>query len=944
MSKEQAKQKIQKLIDRYEALSPQEMLMNEETTKAKFIRPLFEALGWDFEEDVLLEDNVSHKRVDYNFRINGRTKFFLEAKPLKADIDNLEYAKQATNYAWLKNVNWAILSDFEGIRVFYPAERGQAKSCRRFNYRDYVTNFDELWILSKESFQSDLLDKRAIEWGAKPEEIKVSKQLAEDMNTWRNKLSHNLHIWNNELTEDQLDEGVQKILDRFIFMRSCEDRGLEDDTLQSRFRIWRKEGHKEKFLNYLKPLVEEYRKTYNSGLFDEHLCEKFNSDTGDFDEIIRGLYHSKNGQDYNFKDIDADALGSVYEQYLGHLLQKASKTDKDDSKKKRKSQGIYYTPTFIVDYIVENTVGRVLKEKNLEEIANLKILDPACGSGSFLIKAFDYLANYQAKKENARRFALKSKLGRIEQAFKNRDGENELPSTKKIDILRNNIYGVDLDQQAVEIAQLNLLLKALDQKQKLPHLSNIKCGNSLIDSKKIAGQKAFNWQDNFSEVMGNGGFDIIIGNPPYLKEMDNKKVFEPIKRSNYQKYYQGKMDLWYFFLHRAIDVAKKGAYIAFITNSYFLKSEGASKLIDRIRAELVLLKVVDLGDAKIFGDVSGRHIIHIYQKRNAIKSDKTLMINIPTKTFIDHIDEKNKNEILYINLFKNSKIHLGETADIDYKNCTALGNVYDTSVGIQESTDKVRANTGIFKKGDGVFVLNSEELQSLNLTEAEKTTVRKYLNTNDIGKYFIRQSNEYVIYSDKETKQKIASSEFLNLKKHLDKMKDFITSSNKPYGLHRPRENRFFENPKLICKGMFLSPEFCFDSGKHYVGFSFSVIIQKDNNYSLRYLLALLNSSLGRYWFNSVGKKRGVGVDIGVKVFRQFPVFQASTGQQKTFDNLVNQMLKLNENLQKVEKNTNAWSQTNSEINSTNQQIDQMVYKLYGLTPEEMKIIEGLVK
>ena len=174
-------------------------------------------------------------------------------------------------------------------------------------------------------------------------------------------------------------------------------------------------------------------------------------------------------------------------------------------------------------------------------------------------------------------------------------------------------------------------------------------------------------------------------------------------------------------------------------------------------------------------------------------------------------------------------------------------------------------------------------------------------------------------------------------------MKQFITSSNAPYGLHRPRENKYFENQKLICKGMFLSPEFCFDDEKYYVGFSFSVIIQKDKNYDLKYLLGLLNSKFGENWFNSNGKKRGVGVDIGVAVFRNFPVYKANKEQQKEIVVLVDKMIFFNKELHETPENSDKWDSIKSEIEKTDKKIDQEVYKLYDLTADEIKIIEDKI-
>ncbi|MDO8658730.1 MAG: TaqI-like C-terminal specificity domain-containing protein, partial [Candidatus Levybacteria bacterium] len=478
-------------------------------------------------------------------------------------------------------------------------------------------------------------------------------------------------------------------------------------------------------------------------------------------------------------------------------------------------------------------------------------------------------------------------------------------------------------------------------------------GNSLISGsdpelekcfgKNYRDKKPFNWQVEFPEVFKQGGFDVIIGNPPYLKELDNKELFREIKNSNFGKYYQGKMDFWYFFLHRSIEILKDKGIMGFITNSYFLKSAGATKLIDHLQKEMVLIKAVDFQDIKVFEDVSGRHLIHIWEKIKNKDSAITKFIKLDKDSFNGTIDDNKYKEIPYIEVIKNSQINFETNNQTTNKNTLPLGNLFDVSQGVVEATDKVskKLSANGFKSGDGVFVLSEQELQELNLDQKEKTIIKKYLNTNNIQKYYINFNNEYLVYSDKDAKNKIAAGEYSHIKSHLDKMEQFITSSNGPYGLHRPRENRYFENPKLICKGMFLSPEFCFDDEKYYVGFSFSVIIPKDKDYDLKYLLGLLNSSFGKNWFNTNGKKRGIGVDIGVAVFRNFPVYTADKEQQKGIIVLIDKMLELNKELHKMSEHSDKWESIKSEIEKTDKNINEEVYKLYGLTLEEIGIVEA---
>lgn len=888
MTKEQTKEKIQQLIKKYDSLNSQGKKMNEENTKNQFIRPLFEALGWNFEDDVLLEDKISHGRVDYNFQINGKTKFFLEAKPLKADIESYEYSKQATNYAWLKNINWAVLTDFEGIRIFYPAERGQVKSCLRLDLKDYISSFDDLWILSKESFQNNLIEEKAVKWGAKPEKIKVGEQLAEDMNTWRKNLYEHFKTWNSKLADQELDEGVQRILDRFIFIRSCEDRGLENDSLRSKYRIWEEQGRKGNFLAYLKPIFKEYKDNYNSGLFDDHPVMDWEISSECFDEIIDGLYRSKNFQEYDFSIIDADVLGSVYEQYLGNLLSKSD--DGDISKKKRKSQGIYYTPTFIVDYIVQNTLCRVLQEKSPEEIANLKILDPACGSGSFLIKAFDYLYTQKIKKKNKPRFK-NGKFALLKKAFKNRDGVEDLSLIQKINILKNNIYGVDLDQQAVEIAQLNLLLKVLEKEKKLPKLNNIRCGNSLIDDPKIVDDKAFEWNEEFTEVMQNGGFDIIIGNPPYVRVDDLGEKEKNLWKKEF-RVSTGKYDLYYLFLEKSLKLLKDGGFLGFIIPNKFCVADSAKTLRKMILDNSSIVSIVSVSEIDVFKDASNYPVLILIKK-----GEESREINISYA--------KNVDQLL------NPSGYTLFSRDIN----NLPGSVFpiNTSNSSIEITKKILANNKRFedvvKISEGLRLpVNKEEKINSDFMIVKQYQFDRY-TTVDKGT-FISEKNLIEVISPKSL-----------------------------------RYSNIMGNKILIAEdALRITATIDWDKSVPQGGVYFAASSDKVN---LKWLLALLNSKLLSFIYKTLfsGMHMGGGyLRYRSEFLKELPLPPNNGEDEQILIKLTDEMLNLNKELQNVQKGTNRWNQINSEIQKIDKLIDQKVYELYGLNKKEIEIVEKSAK
>lgn len=379
----------------------------------------------------------------------------------------------------------------------------------------------------------------------------------------------------------------------------------------------------------------------------------------------------------------------------------------------------------------------------------------------------------------------------------------------------------------------------------------------------------------------NGGFDIVIGNPPYVRERDNKLVFEPVNNTKFGKmYHQGKMDYWYYFLHRAIEYTNEFGTISFITPRYWLNGAGASNLIKRIKNELNFTLIVDIGKLKVFDNVVGYHMIAQYSKsKNDLFRYKKL-----ENVLYDIAKESDTNNV-NIRLLKNSEI-ITENNEImleeqrKYKNCILLGEIADVSQGVVEASDKVSKR--LYAKyprsdvfiGKGIFVLTSDEVQQLELSEDEKKLLVPYVDGNNISRYNITENDNFLIYSDQVARQKIASDNaYTRIKAHLDNMKEYITSSNAPYGIHRPRKRYYFDNPKIIMPSMFVENNFTIDYEKqYYVGMSFSCIVVKESTYLLEYILATLNSTIAKEWFYAFGKKRGAGVDIGVDKVRTFPI------------------------------------------------------------------------
>lgn len=576
--KESAKQVIRELIEGYNDVAANRDLYktyNEEMTKIRFINPLFQALGWDIENknrksEVTFEDKISNSRVDYGFRIDGIPKFFLEAKGLKANIEDLSYAKQAIEYSWNKGCTWAVLTDFEKIKIFNAEVKVEAGSdfsenkLIEMSCQEYLERFDDLWLLSKESFLKGVLDKEAEKWGKERRAIPIDDQLLSDLTRFRELLSKSIVRSNPRinLTKEDIDEAVQRILDRLIFIRYCEDKGHEERKLLSSLREWQSAG-KGKLIGKLREVYQHYDEFYNSTIFKHRLCDDIEIEDNVLSKIIHGLHFAEGTLiPYNFAFIDVDILGSIYEEYLGYVLKKTKKNAiLSESEAQKDELAIYYTPIYIVEYIVNNTIGKLLQDKK-QDPQTFRVLDLSCGSGSFLTKAFEVLdRHYLQHDKDYAQTTLDTETGAG-------------IYTRRLKILRENIFGVDLDKKAIEIAQLNLLLKVAEKKHRLPVLQqNIKQGNSLIEDHLVIEDEIYlPWKGRFPDIIGRErGFGVIIGNPPYdilLPSQRGKNFEKELKYLRETDLYGpalgGRTNLFRYMIIRALTLLKPEGYFGFI--------------------------------------------------------------------------------------------------------------------------------------------------------------------------------------------------------------------------------------------------------------------------------------------------------------------------------------------------------------------------------------------
>ena len=782
------------------------------------------------------------------------------------------YAEQAINYAYYKGCNWAILTNFKGIIVYDAWAKANSQSSRFSIWAEtLLTDFDNsLYLLSREAFDQGLLDKK---YGTKSRKRPITEQLLLDFTTFRANLSKDVYSLNKSknLTEEELDEAIQRLFDRLIFVRNCEDRELEPYELLSALRQW-KENRKGTLVSKIRELFTHFDDTYNSKIFSKHLCDQVDISDDVLSRVISGLYTTEDGSiSYDFSLIDADVLGNIYEQYLGHILRKTEKRTKlTESKAKRKEEGIYYTPSYIVDYIVRNTVGELIKNKKID-VSKIKVLDPACGSGSFLIKTFDVLNEYYSKRKGYNQNKLDL-------------SDTGTTYSTKLSILKDNIFGVDLDKQAVDIAQLNLLLKVAEKKRRLPILQqNIKNGNSLIDETALAGDKAFKWGEEFKEIFDNGKFDVVVGNPPYF----NIKPDDVLKDTScYKELSAGVVNAAAMFLKRGFELLKDDGYLGYIVPKSFLIIDSWEPIRKLLLNESQIVKIYDV--SKAFEEVGLEQVIIITKKS---KPSKNMVSIFDGGKEINSMPQKFFQEkgVILTSLDK-GKYKIIEKMDADSK---FLAKIASMPRGIT-------ANSSSYKG------LPSKDLiQVLGGTNVEKYLIK------DGNK---RKPNRYIEIDDKRIKQK----------------EDIFKRNRIVY------QNIASSVPKIVAslepKGMPTDD-------------TLNNLTVNNNDIDIRYILGVLNSKLITFYLRyAIINNSILTIHLDKPYIGKIPIKMASNTEQQEISVLVNMISEENEQLVRCgDKDTDKRQELVTKLGKINAQIDECVFKLYGITKEEKKIIENSI-
>jgi adenine-specific DNA-methyltransferase len=1006
-SKEEAFKIISELVDRFteQFSSYKKSEYNETQTRRDFIDPFFSAMGWDIDNkngfaeayrEVIHEDRVkvgkATKAPDYSFRlVGGKRLFFVEAKKPSVSVkDEIQPAYQVRRYGWSAKLPVSIITDFEEFSVYdctkkpNPTDKASIARIKYLTFKDYLKEFDFLWdTFSKERVLKGSFDKFVQSDTHKKGTATVDKEFLQSLDSWRTYLATSIAIKNKHLDEDEINFAVQQTIDRIIFLRIAEDRSVEP---YGALKETVKSGN---FYQNLFHLFQQADDKYNSGLFDfrkDKISKALTIDNKVVKTIVNELYYPESP--YEFSVLSVEILGSAYEQFLGKTItiDKAHRAKIEEKPEVRKAGGVYYTPQYVVDYIVKNTVGKLIENKTPKEISKIKIVDPACGSGSFLIGAYQYLLEWHKN--------YYTDNGKISKGTKGNPltPEGNLTTAEKKRILLNNIFGVDIDVNAVEVTKLSLLLKCMEgetsasishqmkmfNERVLPTLDeNTKSGNSLIDTDYYDSQldfgeekkiKPFNWQKGFPEVFKHGGFDVVIGNPPYIRIqslVENSPSQGDYFSRKYKAAAKGNYDIYVIFIEHALNILNPAGSVGFILPHKFFTAQYGEGIRQVLLSKNAIEEIIHFGHQQIFANATTYTCILTLANQRKKKEFAFARIEDLESW------KKSENKI-------DSKISLNELSKDEWNfisgNDQKLFNkLNEIETKLENTTDRIFQ--GLKTGADKVFIVEKRTENKTYYTvystqlkrelQLEKKLLHKLIKGGNSKRFVFTESDLLVLFpyeKNGEEKATLISEQVLKEKfplvfEYLKENKKLLQARDNGkmdaatwYGYSRNQALDVISTTKIFTPDISSNASYAIDfSGDIFFtgGVSGGYGIKPKQNISEKYLLALLNSNLLNWFLKQTSTQmRGGWFSFESKYIKHLPIKLPNTKskteveQQNEIVKLVDQLLQLNQEKTEIKLATKL-DQLQNKIDYCENRINQIVYQLYELTEEEIKIIEG---
>lgn len=973
----------------------------EAQLRKEFIDPFFKALGWDMDneqgyaeayKDVIHEDSIkignNPEAPDYCFRIGGARKFFLEAKKPSVDIKyDTHPAYQLRRYAWSSKLSLSILTDFEEFAIYdcrvKPVNTDDANIARikYYTYDRYPDIWDEIVsVFSKDAVLKGSFDRYAETTRGKKGTAEVDIAFLKEIESWRDELARNIALRNPNLKRRDLNFAVQRTIDRIIFLRICEDRSIEEyqtlQALQNGTGVYPRLCH----------LFQRADQRYNSGLFHfqkekgeaeppDEFSLALHIDDKPLKAIIKRLYYPDSP--YEFSVLPADILGQVYEQFLGKVIRLTDghQAKVEDKPEVKKAGGVFYTPTYIVDYIVKNTVGALLEGKTPDEASTLRILDPACGSGSFLIGAYQFLLDWHLQYYTDHDPA-KWTAGRKPRLVQVSARDYRLSTDERKRILLHNIFGVDIDTQAVEVTKLSLLLKVLEgetrqsidtqfklfRERALPDLAaNIKCGNSLIgsdfysygtqtdlfDEEERYRINVFDWEREFPEIFKAGGFDAVIGNPPYVRQEMLSEFKEYFQRR--YKVYHGVADLYSYFIEKGVSLLRSGGKFSYIVANKWMRANYGEPL-RRWLKQVCVEEIVDFGDLPVFTTATTYPCIIRIGKKPAAPTFRTVQVES-----LDFTDLQQ-----YVR-------DIGYPARMDLMSDSGWTLADDRKKGLLEKIKSKGVPLGEYVKGkiyygiktglNEAFVIDGETKDRL-ISEDPKSAeiIKPFLAGREIKRYCELHNNKYLIcipngwtrlHSGQDEPRAWFKKNYPAIAGILEPFREKAEKrSDKGDFWWELRPCVYydeFEKQKIIFPDISIRGNFTYDNNGSYYCVNTAYILPHTD----KYLLGILNSYLINFCYSHLSSTyRGGYLRFIYQYLEQLPIrtidftSPPDVARHDRMVFLVTAMLDLHKQLSAAHT-ADEKTALQRLIDATDREIDRLVYELYDLTEEEIGIVEA---
>lgn len=973
---------------------------NEAQLEEHWIKPIFKILGWTYEVQDKIEKRGKKQWPDYSLYESSEAlkkaknatpahKFYqatsvADAKSWNISLDgkgltNTNPSYQIVNYMELTKKNWGILTNGKYWRIyslrsdskhttFFEIDLEKILASQDYNRFKYFYNF-----FRKEAFAKDvrLADRSFLDFVFEDGQFysqRVEKSLEARVYKVVDTICKGFLQNNANPSEQELKETYEYsmyYLFKLMFVLNCESKGLlevnkQDDYYEFSLRKicleikgqseqgknWSSQSRTYNFIRDLFELLKFGDNKIGVHGFGEEPFEiggtEFYSKNTISDaflnlallELSCDTDEDGNLQFIDYKILSPDHLGSLFEGLLEFdLIKKGKQVELLNTKGERKATGSYYTPDYLVDYIVEETLSPLVQNKTPSEILKLKTMDFSMGSGHFLLGVVKYLEN---------------EIIKLQDSSSSKDAI-EFDKIRK-QVLKNCIFGVDINPLASQLAKFSLWIYTSQKGDTLEPLQDqLITRNALLDS--------VDWENDFSGQIKMGGLDAILGNPPYIGEKGNKEIFQLVKMNSLgKKYYLGKMDYFYFFFHRSLDLLKKEGRAGLVSTNYYGTATGAKKLRDDLFTRATITKVINFNELKIFKGAQGQHNQVTFFSKGKVATESCEYIAAEEKGFCNKeilqkllTTEKKcfTNETLFFgedNLLSFSSTTKESSSIFDklIKNSKQMSDVCHVKTGIMGGCDYVtKSNLNYttenairknqIELGQGVFVLDKEDDSKVLKEIGKSKYLRPFFKNSDIEKFVTtKESSKMIIFSSKDQR----ATDDSKVLKHLTRFKSILEEIRRINNesvdqwdvLRRGAQNEvYFENDlKIVAPQRSKTNTFGLAQGPWYASADVYYIIPKDKSLEIKFLLGLLNSKVLYFWLYNKGKRKGMSLELYNDPLSEIPVPNFSPEIQKQIAKATNDCMAKPANAEYFEK------------------LNQLIYSAYKLSADEINEIESL--